>query len=83
MSKGPNYCEMNSGWLRSMKRAEREKKKARAERIAQRDAEYAAHAAPVTVEERELRNSELGCIMRVEWRGQRCIAPRITHMGSN
>ena len=27
----------------------------------------------VTVEERDLRNSELGTIMRIEWRGQRCI----------
>ena len=81
MSKGPKYCEMNSGWLRSMKRAERDAKKARAERIARRDAEYAAHAAPVTVEERELRNSELGVILRIERRGTCPIAPRITHMG--
>ena len=39
--------------------------------------------ATITVEERDLRNSELGCIMRVEWRGQRCIAPRVTHLGCN
>lgn len=83
MSRGPNYFEMNSGWLRSMKRAERAAKKARAERLARRDLEYAAAHVPVTVEERELRNSELGQIIRVETRGQRCIAPRITHMWSN
>ena len=68
---------------RMMSRARFARQAAMRDRLAQRDAEYAAHAAPVTVEERELRNSELGCIMRVEWRGQRCIAPRITHMGSN
>ena len=44
-------------------------KLARAKRLAQRDAEYAAHAPKVTVEVRDLRDSELGCIMRVESRG--------------
>ena len=75
MSKGPNYCEMNSGWLRSMKRAERAAKKARAVRLARRDLEYAAAHVPVTVEERGGRV--------VETRGRCGIAPRITHMGSN
>ena len=38
--------------------------------LARRDAEYAANAAPVTVEERQFRDSELGMVMRrVETRG--------------
>ena len=76
MSKGVNYCEMNSGWLRSMKRAERATKKARAVRLARRDLEYAAAHVPVTVEERDLRNSEIGKIIRIETRGRCGIAPR-------
>ena len=44
----------------------------RAERLARRDAEYAAHAAPVTVEQRQFRDSELGMVMRrIETRGNR------------
>lgn len=41
-------------------------------RLRARDAEYAASqcAAPVTVEERDLRNSELGQIVRIETRGR-------------
>ena len=41
-------------------------------RLARRDAEYAASpcAAPVTVEERDLRNSEFGQIVRIETRGR-------------
>ena len=45
--------------------------------------ERSRETATITVEERDLRKSELGCIMRVEWRGQRCIAPRVTHLGRN
>ena len=43
--------------------------------------ERCRETAPITVEERDLRNSEFGQIMRIEWRGQRCIALRITHIG--
>lgn len=39
--------------------------------------ERCRETAPITVEERDLRNSELGQIVRVEWRGQRCVAPAI------
>ena len=41
-------------------------------RLARHDAKYAASpcAAPVTVEERDLRNSELGQIVRIETRGR-------------
>ena len=47
-------------------------------RLAKRDLDYrdSPYAAPVTVEERDLRNSELGQIMRIEWRGQAIIASR-------
>ena len=46
-------------------------KRERRERMLERCRE----TAPITVEER---NGKI-----IEWRGQRCIAPRITHMGSN
>ena len=65
----------------AIKKSERAAKRARAVRLARRDAEYAAAHVPVTVEVRDLRNSELGQIMRIETRGQVCIAPRITHIG--
>ena len=40
--------------------------------LSRRDAEYAAHAAPVTVEQRQFRDSELGMVMRrIETRGNR------------
>ena len=52
------------------------KRRAMLGRLADRDAAYAENAAPVTVEERDLRNSELGKIMRIEWRGQRVIGCR-------
>ena len=49
-------------------------KLAREKRMARRDAEYAAHAPKVTVEEREFNDSELGMVIRrVETRGQPCI----------
>lgn len=52
-------------------------------RLADRDAAYAENAAPITIEERDLRNSEFGQIMRIEWRGQRVIgcraADRVRH----
>lgn len=62
--------------------AEKREKKAReaseferSARMAKRDLEYrdSPYAAPVTVEERDGRV--------IETRGQRCIAPRITHFG--
>ena len=61
-----------------MTRARRNEKFMRRARLAKRDLDYAESgcAAPVTVEERDLRNSELGQIIRVETRGQRCIASR-------
>ena len=49
---------------------------ARDKLMARRDAEYAKLGTRVTVEVRDLRDSELGCIMRVETRGQRCIGWR-------
>ena len=48
-------------------------KRERRERMLERCRE----TAPITVEERDLRNSELGQIVRVEWLGQRCVAPAI------
>lgn len=55
------------------RRVQREAKRAAAERrrayLAARDAEYAKLGTRVTVEVRDLRDSELGCIMRVENRG--------------
>lgn len=61
--------------LRTLKyqRSAAGKRSAMLGRLAERDAAYAENAAPVTVEERDLRNSEFGQIMRIEWRGQRCI----------
>ena len=78
MRKGVSQFEKNSKELRMMSRARKEQKFMMRARLAKRDIDYAESgcAAPVTVEERDLRNSELGCIMRVETRGQRCIAPR-------
>ena len=47
-------------------------KLAREKRLARIDAEYAANAAPVTVEQRQFRDSELGMVMRrIETRGNR------------
>ena len=63
--------------LAGERRVQREAERAAAERrrayLARRDAEYAKLGTRVTVEVRDLRDSELGCIMRVETRGQRCI----------
>ena len=65
--------------------AERRELKAREEaafmrraRLAKRDLDYAEspYTAPVTVEEREFGNSELGTIMRIETRGRCCIGWR-------
>ena len=70
-----NQDEKNSAELRMMKRARDERKFVMRARLAKRDLDYAesGHAAPVTVEERDLRNSELGQIIRVETRGRACI----------
>ena len=66
-----------------MNRAELAAKRARAVRLARRDAEYAAAHVPVTVEVRDLRNSELGQILRIETRGQAVVGAyavnRYTH----
>ena len=69
----------HSGWndvdkLREEKRVQKEARRTaaarRRDRLAARDADYAKHAAPVTVEEREFRDSELGMVIRrVENRG--------------
>ena len=48
-------------------------KRERRERMLERSRE----TAPITVEERDLRNSEIGQIIRVETRGFCPIAPRI------
>ena len=76
ISTGGLYCHADRVTFNAIKRAERAAKKARAVRLARRDLEYAAAHVPVTVEERDLRNSELGQIIRIETRGQRCIASR-------
>lgn len=55
-------------------------------RLAKRDRDYAesGYAAPVTVEEREFANSELGTIMRIETRGQACLGWRsCSHVSHN
>ena len=66
-------------------RAERRELKAREEadfmrraRLAKRDIDYreSPYSAPVTVEEREFGNSELGTIMRIETRGRCCLGWR-------
>ena len=77
MSKGVSQFEKNSKDLRMMSRARKEQKFMMRARLAKRDLDYAESgcASPVTVEERGGRV--------IETRGQRCIAPRITHMGSN
>ena len=79
-------CAMNHRYkdactkLSGERLVQREAKRAAAERrrsyLARRDAEYAKLGTRVTVEVRDLRDSELGCIMRVETRGQRCIGWR-------
>ena len=78
MSKGISQYEKASAELRRMVRAGTNRKCAMRKRLAKRDRDYAESgcAAPVTVEERDLRNSELGRIMRIETRGQACIASR-------
>ena len=63
-----------SDWSFAMER--RAKTDRRRRNLAARDAEYAKLGTRVTVEVRDLRDSELGCIMRVETRGQRCIGWR-------
>lgn len=61
----------NAG-IRSVKAERKAKAESRRAFLARRDAEYAAHAAPVTVEQRQFRDSELGMVMRrVETRGNR------------
>ena len=55
-----------------MTRARKESKFMRRARLAKRDLDYAESgcAAAVTVEERDLRNSEIGQIIRIETRGR-------------
>ena len=83
MSKGVSQFEKNSKELRMMSRARKASKFMMRTRLAKRDLDYAESgcAAPVTVEERDLRNSEIWQIIRIETRGQRCIAPHVTHYG--
>ena len=81
MSRGVSQYEKCSAEVRMMQRARKVQKAAMRKRLAARDAACAENAAPVTVEERDLRNSELGSIMRIERRGFCPIAPRITHIG--
>ena len=73
-------CKDDCTKLEGERRVQREAERAAAERrrayLARRDAEYAKLGTRVTVEVRDLRDSELGCIMRVETRGQRCIGWR-------
>lgn len=70
MSYGVSQFEKASAELRKMKRERKESKFIMRARLAKRDLDYAESgcAAPVTVEER---NGKI-----IEWRGQRCIAPR-------
>ena len=74
MSKGISQYEKSCAEIRMMTRARKERKFVMRARLAKRDLDYAesGHAAPVTVEERGNRV--------IETRGQRCIAPRITHL---
>ena len=76
MSHGISEQMKNSKELRMMVRSRNERKKEMRKRLIKRDLAYAENAAPVTIEERDLRNSELGQIMRIEWRGQRVIGAR-------
>ena len=82
MSKGVSQYEKCSAELRMMARARNASKSAMRARLEKRDRDYAESgcAAPVTVEERDLRNSEIGCIMRIETRGQSCIASHCKHI---
>ena len=62
------YCQADRVTFNAIKRAERAAKRARAVRLARRDAEYAAAHVPVTV---EIRGNRV-----IETRGQACIASR-------
>ena len=77
-----DHDEKNSRELRRMARARNASKSAMLARLAKRDRDYAESgcAAPVTVEERDLRNSELGRILRIERRGTCPIASHVTHL---
>lgn len=58
--------------LESVKSERKAKAESRRAFLARRDAEYAANAASVTVEQRQFRDSELGMVMRrIETRGNR------------
>ena len=70
---GGLYCQADRVTFNAIKRSERAAKRARAVRLARRDAEYAAAHVPVTV---DVRGNRV-----IETRGQACIAPRITHIG--
>lgn len=78
MSKGVSQYQKSLSELRRMTREREEKKFMMRARLAKRDQDYARSpcAAPVTVEERDFGNSELGTIMRIETRGQACIGWR-------
>lgn len=67
------YSRADRVTFNASKKSERAAKRARAVRLARRDAEYAAANVPVTV---EVRGNRV-----IETRGQVCIASRITHIG--
>ena len=67
------YSHADRVTFNAIKKSERAAKRARAVRLARRDAEYAAAHVPVTV---EVRGNRV-----IETRGQVFIAPRITHIG--
>lgn len=68
------YSHSDRVTFNAIKKSERAAKRARAVRLARRDAEYAAAHVPVTV---EVRGNRV-----IETRGRCCNAPRITHLGS-
>ena len=73
----PDEVQRNCDSLKAKRRKDRDEAERRRARLAKRDAEYAAHAPKVTVEEREFNDSELGMVIhRVETRGQPCIGFR-------
>ena len=72
-----NEVQRNYDSLKALRRTRRDEAERQRSRLAKRDAEYAAHAPKVTVEEREFNDSELGMVIRrVETRGQPCIGFR-------
>ena len=71
--------------LKHQLKAREEQKFMMRARLAKRDIDYAESgcAAPVTVEVRDLRNSELGQILRIETRGNLCIGAYAVNHSTN